>query len=332
MYERFYNLIGKPFQLSPDPAFFYGSRGHKRAAAYLEYGVEQGEGFIVITGEVGAGKTTLVRNLFRSLPLNRVVAAQIVSTQLDANDMLGAVCSAFGLGTEGGKAERLFRLEKHLQACQRAGKRCLLVVDEAQNLSPATLEELRMLSNFQSDSGSLLQSFLVGQPEFRDMFQGDAMRQLRQRVIATCHLGPLNADETREYIEHRLRKVGWEQDPSFTDAAFDALHRYSEGVPRRINTVCDRLLLMASLEERHEIDADGVQEVVDELDQDFGVREQIPAPDALQPPTDDPPAPTPPASSQPADDATHTAAQLERFASYTTAVSRRILKNLRQRH
>ncbi|QIT56539.1 AAA family ATPase [Aquisalimonas sp. 2447] len=272
MYEEFYNLTGKPFQLSPDPSFFFGSRGHKRAMAYLEYGVEQAEGFIVITGEVGAGKTTLVRNLFEGLNRNEVIAAQLVSTQLEADDMLRAVCSAFGLEFRGNKAERLLALESFLLECQRKGKRCLLVVDEAQNLPPAAVEELRMLSNFQTSSGSLLQSFLVGQPEFRSTLQSPSMRQLRQRVIATYHLGPLDEEETRDYIKHRLQRVGWQNDPEFSNEAFEALHEYAGGVPRRINTVCDRLLLMAFLEELHFIDSDTVQEVINELDQDFGVR------------------------------------------------------------
>ena len=272
MYEEFYNLTGKPFQLSPDPSFFFGSRGHKRAMAYLEYGVEQAEGFIVITGEVGAGKTTLVRNLFEGLNRNEVIAAQLVSTQLEADDMLRAVCSAFGLEFRGNKAERLLALESFLLECQRKGKRCLLVVDEAQNLPPAAVEELRMLSNFQTSSGSLLQSFLVGQPEFRSTLQSPSMRQLRQRVIATYHLGPLDEEETRDYIKHRLQRVGWQNDPEFSNEAFEALHEYAAGVPRRINTVCDRLLLMAFLEELHFIDSDTVQEVINELDQDFGVR------------------------------------------------------------
>jgi len=167
MYERFYNLSGKPFRLNPDAAFFYASSGHRRAMAYLDYGLHQGEGFIVITGEVGAGKTTLVRNLFDELDNYRRCAVQLVSTQLDADDMLRAVCSAFGLRADGTKAMLLFNLEAHLMDLQRAGQSALLVVDEAQNLEPSAVEELRMLSNFQTSKGSLLQSFLLGQPEFR---------------------------------------------------------------------------------------------------------------------------------------------------------------------
>src|SRR3954451_12649823 len=176
MYESFYGLAGKPFQLNPDPAFFFGSRGHKRAFAYLQYGLYQSEGFSVITGDIGAGKTTIVRSLFEQLDRAKVVAAQLVSTQLDADDMLRAVATAFGLNVRAAdKASLLSSLEAFL--CQVAvdRKRALLVVDEAQNLTPRAVEELRMLSNFQLGEQALLQSFLVGQPELRTMMQSPQM-------------------------------------------------------------------------------------------------------------------------------------------------------------
>ena len=210
MYESFYGLNAKPFQLSPDPRFFYGSKGHKRAAAYLDYGLSLGEGFIVITGEVGAGKTTLVRSMLKKLESENVVAAQLVSTQLDADDTLRMVAASFGLEAEGiSKSSLLKKIEGFLQASQRQGKRALLLVDEAQNLSQRAVEELRMLSNFQSGDKPLLQSFLLGQPEFRKTLQNENMQQLRQRVIASYHLGPMEAPETRAYIEHRLKTAGW---------------------------------------------------------------------------------------------------------------------------
>jgi len=280
MYEHYYNLTGKPFQLNPDPAFFYGSRGHKRAMAYLEYGVHQGEGFIVITGEVGAGKTTLVRNLFEHLNRDELFAVQLVSTQLNADDILRAVSSAFGLPDEGSKASLLRDLEAYLTACQREGKRALLVVDEAQNLEPAAVEELRMLSNFQTQSGSLLQSFLLGQPEFRDTLQSPSMRQLRQRVTATYHLGPMNLEETRAYIEHRLGRVNWQGNPSFSPEAFEVLHKATGGIPRRINTLCDRLMLMGYLEALNAFDQDAVRVVVKEMEQDF-IAPRVPMEDEL---------------------------------------------------
>ncbi len=272
MYEDFYHLRAKPFQLSPDPSFFYGSKGHKRAMSYLEYGLHQGEGFIVITGEVGAGKTTLVRNLFKKLQGENVVAAQLVSTQLDADDMLRMVAAAFGLPhEENNKATLLKRLENFLVNCQNLGKRALLIVDEAQNLSPRAVEELRMLSNFQSQEKSLLQSFLLGQPEFRYTMASEGMQQLRQRVTASYHLGPMDRQETREYIEHRMRTVGWNHDPNFTNDAFAGIYDYAAGIPRKINTLCDRLLLMGYLEEIHQIDAAAVHEVVTEIKSEMAV-------------------------------------------------------------
>ena len=266
MYEAYYHLDAKPFQLSPDPRFFFGSKGHKRAMAYLEYGLSLGEGFIVITGEVGAGKTTLVRNLFKQLESENIVAAQLVSTQLDADDTLRSVAASFGLEHEGiNKSAILKNLEVFLQAANQQGKRALLVVDEAQNLTSRAVEELRMLSNFQSNDRSLIQSFLLGQPEFRNMLQSQDMQQLRQRVIASYHLGPLDAIETRAYIEHRLRTVGWKGVPSFSDDAFETIYQFTGGIPRRVNTFCDRLLLYGFLEEKSAFDSAAVKEVVEDL-------------------------------------------------------------------
>ncbi|TAN77798.1 MAG: DUF2075 domain-containing protein [Gallionella sp.] len=270
MYEQYYGLSAKPFQLRPDPDFFFGSKGHKRAAAYLEYGLSQGEGFIVITGEIGAGKTTLVRNLFRNLQSENIVAAQIANTYLDADDTLRMVAGAFGLPYEDAtKAALLARIEQFLRQCDRQGKRALLVVDEAQNLTPRTMEELRMLSNFQTADKSLLQTFLLGQPEFRKTLLGGNMQQLQQRVIATYHLGPMDAAETVSYIEHRLHTAGWHGDPAFSEGAFSAIHAFTGGIPRKINTLCDRLLLMGYLEEIHAFGSAEVNEVTSDIQQEF---------------------------------------------------------------
>ncbi len=266
MYEDYYRFSAKPFQLSPDPRFFFGSKGHKRAMAYLDYGLSLGEGFIVITGEVGAGKTTLVRNLFRQLDSQNLVAAQLVSTQLDAEDTLRSVSASFGLEHEGiNKSALLKNLEDFLAAATRQGKRALLVVDEAQNLTPRAVEELRMLSNFQNNERSLIQTFLLGQPEFRGILQSPDMQQLRQRVVASYHLGPLDSEETQGYIEHRLRTVGWQGNPSFDEEAYAAIHRFSGGIPRRINTFCDRLLLFGFLEEKSRFGENEVSEVITDL-------------------------------------------------------------------
>lgn len=270
MYESFYGLSAKPFRLRPDPHFFFGSKGHKRAMAYLEYGLSQGEGFIVITGEVGAGKTTLVRNLFNNLSSEQIVAAHIVNTHLDSDDTLRMVVSAFGLPYENvSKADLLTRLEQFLRASDQQGRRALLVVDEAQNLKPGTVEELRMLSNFQTDDKCLLQTFLIGQPEFRGTLHSPGMQQLRQRVIASYHLGPMDAEETKAYIEHRLSTVGWKGDPSFSAGAHDAIFAYTGGIPRKVNTLCDRLLLMGFLEEMHAFAESDVADVIRDINQEF---------------------------------------------------------------
>ena len=266
MYEAFYGLTKKPFQLNPDPSFYFGSRQHRRAMAYLEYGLHQNEGFIVITGEVGAGKTTLVRNLFSKLDPQQVVAANLVSTQLDADDTLRMVASAFGIPTKHtDKANLLLSLEAFLVSVAKQGKRCLLVVDEAQNLTSRAVEELRMLSNFQLETHALLQSFLIGQPEFRHILQSPQMQQLRQRVIAACHIGPMDNEETQGYVEHRLRCVGWKDSPQFEAGAYQAIFEASGGVPRRINSVCDRLLLSGFLAEKRVFVRKDVEEVAAEM-------------------------------------------------------------------
>jgi putative secretion ATPase (PEP-CTERM system associated) len=271
MYESFYHLTGKPFQLNPDPAFFFGSRGHKRAFAYLQYGVHQSEGFIVITGEVGAGKTTLVRSLFEGLDRSQLVAAQLVSTQLDADDMLRSIAVAFGLNVKSvDKATLLASLEAFLCQVAVSGKRALLAVDEAQNLTPRAIEELRMLSNFQLGERALLQSFLIGQPELRAMMQGPQMQQLRQRVIASYHLGPLDRGETQAYVEHRLTHVGWQGDPSFEEEAFELIHAASGGIPRQINTLCNRLMLAGFLGEKHVFAAGDVRAIAREITEELG--------------------------------------------------------------
>lgn len=271
MYESFFGLKARPFQLSPDPDFYFGSRGHRRAMAYLQYGLHQGEGFIVVTGEVGAGKTTLLAGLLRTVSRDSIEAAQIVSTQVDADDLLRMVAGAFGVASDrADKSAQLTALSDHFKSLHAQGKRALLIVDEAQNLSPNAVEELRMLSNFQTGNRPMLQSFLVGQPEFRAIMQRAEMQQLKQRVIASYHLGPLDELETISYVEHRMRVAGWRNDPSFEPGAMTAIFAASGGVPRRINTLCDRVLLAAYLAETHRITATEVNgvaaEIRDELD------------------------------------------------------------------
>jgi general secretion pathway protein A len=271
MFESHFGFSAPPFQLSPDPSFYFESKGHGLALSYLKYGVHQREGFIVVTGEIGSGKTTLVRALLEGLDTRDVVAAQVVNTQLDSYDLLQAICTAFGVPMSGtSKAQLLATLEAFFTALAANRRRALLVIDEAQNLGTKEVEELRMLSNFQLGSQALLQSFLVGQPELRMMLRSSTMEQLRQRVIASCHLGPMNAAETRGYIEHRLRHVGWKSFPSITDDAFAQIHASTGGIPRRINVLCTRILLACWLAASDRITAADVINAAAELTAELG--------------------------------------------------------------
>jgi putative secretion ATPase (PEP-CTERM system associated) len=276
MYENFYGLSGKPFQLSPDPSFYFGSKGHTSAYAYLKYGVYQGEGFLVITGEVGAGKTTLVRALLEELDVKSIVAAQIVSTQLEADDLLRSVAKAFGIRVpQDDKANLLAAIEAYLLMLFQQNKRGLLIIDEAQNLNAGSIEELRMLSNFQCGDQALLQSFLVGQPELRNLMRLPSMEQFRQRVIASYHLGPLDEAETRGYVEHRLHRVAWKGDPEFDSAAIHTIHSAAGGIPRRINAICNRLMLAGFLAGQHKFTETDVKAVVAEISGELGAQSLV---------------------------------------------------------
>ncbi|HWB00710.1 MAG TPA: XrtA/PEP-CTERM system-associated ATPase [Pirellulales bacterium] len=271
MYTEFYKLTGKPFQLSPNPKFFFGSTGHQKAMSYLQYGLHQGEGFIVVTGDIGTGKTTLLGHLLSQLDSTQYLAAKLVTTQLDPDDMLRMVIAAFGIETSGlDKATLLRQFERFLLDNQRRRRRILVLVDEVQNLPVKSLEELRMLSNFQANEVAPVQFCLLGQPQFQQIIASDDLVQLRQRVIVSYHLGPLGSEETRTYIEHRLKLVGWTGDPNITDEAYARIHHHTDGVPRRINVLCDRLLLCGMLEQLHEIGESAVEEVANEMLQEGG--------------------------------------------------------------
>ncbi len=270
MYRDFFKLTGKPFQLSPDARFFYPSKEHKRALSFLQYGLGQGDGFIVITGDIGTGKTTLVQTLLADLDPKVTVVANMVTTQLKEDDLLTLVAFQFGLRPSGPSKAMLLRdLEQFFLHRTRENKRVLLIVDEAQNLPPQSVEELRMLSNFQYQGRPLVQVFLLGQEEFRATLLSEGFEQLRQRIIATYHLNPLDSEETRTYVEHRLRLVGWNADPTFSDEAFERIFAFTQGVPRRINNLCDRTLLYAFLEELHQVDDEVVRLVADEIGNEF---------------------------------------------------------------
>lgn len=276
MYEQFFGFSGRPFQLTPDPQFYFESTSHKKAMSYLGYGLSQGEGFIVITGEVGAGKSTLVAHLMERIDPAALTVAQVVTSALDGAEVVHVVAQAFGLAVEGhDKASALGAIERFLQDEARAGRRCLLVVDECQNLELAALEELRMLSNFQLGSHPLLQSLLLGQPEFRStVAHHPGLEQLRQRIIASHHLEALDEAEVGHYVRHRLCHVGWNGRPAIETGLLEALYRHTGGIPRRVNQVMNRLLLLAAIEESDRLALRMLDAVVAEMsaDQTRGAR------------------------------------------------------------
>ncbi len=267
MFDNFYGLTGKPFQLTPDPDFYFRSATHKKALSYLGYGLAQGEGFIVITGEIGAGKSTLVAHMMENVDSAQLTVAQVVTSKLNEDELIHVVARSFGLLIDGhDKASALSEIEAFLHEEAREGRRCLLVVDESQNLSVGALEELRMLSNFQLGNHPLLQILLLGQPEFRDLVKSDAgLEQLRQRIIASHHLGPMEKSEIEPYLTHRLGQVGWEGNPAFDQRVFHELYESSGGIPRKVNQIVNRVLLLGAVEERQKIDAALLQQVLEEM-------------------------------------------------------------------
>jgi len=266
MYESYYGFTEKPFQLSPDPRFFFATNHHQRALSYLQYGLDQGEGFIVITGPIGTGKTTIARNLLSSIGDENIVAAQLVTTKLSPDELLELVAAEFKIPLKGNsKAEILRSIEAFLIQLHQQGKRALLLVDEAQNLPSETVEELRMLSNFQLDDKPLIQSFLLGQEELKDIIQAPNMEQFRQRIIASAHLKPLSVEEVENYINHRLQQAGCDRKELFSEGAFELIHQKTLGVPRKINIFVDRLLLFGFLEELTCFGIDNVNDVAEEM-------------------------------------------------------------------
>lgn len=280
-YTDFFNLREYPFNLTPNLRFYYRSQSQRRALSYLSFGLSKGEGFVVITGDIGAGKTVFIDYFLSNLPKTSAVTATVASTQFEADDFLRMIASAFGLRLDSADKATIFRnLEAFLIDVQRRGLRAILVIDEAQGLPHSALEELRMLSNIYQQGRPLLQVFLVGQPEFRRKLAAQGLEQLRQRIVAIHHLAPLSEDETRNYILHRLQQAGWNNDPRFSNDCLPLIYRETRGVPRLVNNLCDRLLWHAFIEEKHDIKLDDVAMVIDDMRLDASGLDQ----DAAAPP------------------------------------------------
>jgi len=269
MYQAFYQLLDKPFKLTPDVKFFYSSHGHKRALSYLQYGIAQAEGFVVITGDIGSGKTTLIQELLSYLEKDKHIVVTISSTNLGPDELIGMIAASLNLEYDTElKVKLLKTIEKYVVASASEDKRILIIVDEAQNLPVESLEELRMLSNIQVAGASALQIMLLGQPELSTILNKNNLHQLKQRIIASYHLSPMSRDETEGYINYRLELAGRNTTLLFTIGAYDAIFKYTGGVPRLINIFCDRLLLFGYLEKIHAFEKHHVESVVSEIEKE----------------------------------------------------------------
>ncbi|MFV1973195.1 MAG: AAA family ATPase, partial [Thiohalobacterales bacterium] len=312
MYETFYQLSADPFRLSPDPRFCFQHRTYRKAMTYMLHALYRAEGFIMITGRPGTGKTTLINDLIQTLKPDQAVVAKIVSTQLTADDLLELVAYAFNLNPRGcGKAEVLVQVERFLKQQYQHGRHPLLIVDEAQDMNERALEELRLLTNMQVGNHQLLQIFLVGQEQLRKLVISPSLEQLHQRLIAATLLEPLDTDDTRAYIKHRLHRVNWKGDPLISTEAYAMINRYSHGIPRQINQICSRLFLHGSVEEKHRLGLADLKIIIEELQEELllpidkeGINDAAPWPAELheetyeEEPQASPPAPesVPPAT------------------------------------
>lgn len=266
VYKSIFKLEGSPFRLSPDYRFSFGHRSYDDAKSYLKYAISEGEGIVAITGAPGTGKTTLIASLISELELTQVHIGVVTNVQMDSSSLLDMVMDAFSLQlARSGKTSAMSEINQFLKHQSEKGRRVILIVDEAQGLSDKLLEELRLLSNLQHNTRLMLQVFLVGQEPLMDLIRSPGMEQLHQRLIAAAQLKPLTCSETVDYIVHRMQCVGWESDPAFSEEAYSLIHKFSAGVPRRINLICHRLFIHAGLKEKHELLGGDALHVIVEL-------------------------------------------------------------------
>lgn len=272
MYAAYFGLNENPFKLSPEPAYLYLSRQHRDALNYLIYGIQEKKGFVLISGEVGMGKTTVCRTLMNHLLEDSVETALIFNTAVSEMELLQTIVAEFGIRVDPGAASRktyVDALNRFLLATYVHGKYAVLLIDEAQNLTHAVLEQIRMLSNLETDGEKLLQTVLIGQPELRTMLTLPALRQLNERITVRCHLSPLQQDDVTGYIGHRLHIAGGPGRLRFTQRAYDQIYHFSEGIPRRINALCDRVLLIAYAKGDSVINHRMIREAANDIGNDY---------------------------------------------------------------
>jgi general secretion pathway protein A len=278
MYKRFYNMKRNPFEMTPDPAFLFPSTKHKEALTALYYGVLGRKGFVVMTGEVGTGKTLLVRSLLQMIKRQDMACSYVFNSNLDPTDFLRLVAFDFGLPcTAKSKGELLVQLNSFLLACHQKKTTAVLVIDEAHHLSAEVLEEIRLLMNLETAEEKLLQILLAGQPELDEKLDSFGLRQLKQRVAVRCQLEPLNQEETMEYILSRLRIAGSESSDAvnlFPCEAVATIHQYTRGIPRLINLVCENALLVGCASQSRRITPD----ILEEIACNFRLNESGPVP------------------------------------------------------
>lgn len=269
MYETFYGLKEEPFRLTPDSRLCFHHPSYKNAKAYMQYALYRREGFVVVTGQPGTGKSTLISDLTSEFDGGQVKFTSLNCTQVQADDLIRLIALNFDLdGTTEYKSLLLHGLKQLFLKLHQEGKRSLLIIDEAQDLPEGALEELRLLTNLQQNNQPLLQIFLVGQSELRETIRSPQLEQLHQRIVATCHLEPLNPEDTENYIMYRLEQVGWDDNPTFDSRVFEPIQKVSQGIPRLINLVCSRLMLHGMVEEKRHIDMKDLKVVLDSLAQE----------------------------------------------------------------